>query len=127
MLLNFDLIILSDLLTKLYELIYSNLWFILSCEIVILGPIILMANRASGKILKGLQGVAATSIIVRSAFDAYKAIKGDNSSTGNDNSENNNTGNDKNNDKNKSNNTSNKKSSNYNSNNTGNTSENISK
>jgi hypothetical protein len=127
MLLTFDLMYLSYILTNFYELIYSNLWFILSCEIVILGPIILMANRASGKILKGLQGAAATTIIARSAFDAYKALKGDNSSSGNNNSENNDTGNDKNTDKNKSNNTSNKKSSNHNSNNTGNTSENISK
>jgi len=121
--LTFDLMILSDLLTNFYVLIYSNLWVILICNIVILGSIVLMDNRASGKILKGLQGTAATTIIVRGAFDAYRALKGDNSSSSN--SENNNTGNDKNTDKNKSKSTSNK--NNNNNNNTGNTSGNTSK
>jgi hypothetical protein len=36
-----------------------------------LGAIIFLASRAGDKILKGLQGTAATTIIVRGAYDAY--------------------------------------------------------
>jgi hypothetical protein len=36
-----------------------------------LGAIISLASKAGNKILKGLQGTAATTIIVRGAYDAY--------------------------------------------------------
>jgi len=102
MILTFDLIILSYLLKKFYELIYSNICIILILNIVVLGSIILRANRASGKILKGLQGAAATTIIARGVFDAYRALNGDKSSSSNSENNNNKTGNGKNTDKNSS-------------------------
>lgn len=47
-----------------------------------------MANRTSGKILKGLQGTAAAVIIGRAINDIYKQWKGDSSSKDDDNSKN---------------------------------------
>jgi len=62
-----------DLLTGFFNFIESNLLFILSFEIIILSSIILMANRTSDKLLRGLQGTAATTIIARGIHDAYNS------------------------------------------------------
>jgi hypothetical protein len=42
------------------------------CYIILLSSIILMASRTTDKILRGLQGTAATTIIGRGIYDAYK-------------------------------------------------------
>lgn len=75
-----------DLLTGFYNFIESNLWFILSCEILILSSIVLMASRTSDKLLRGLQGTAATTIIARGIHDAYNLWKNGGSSSNNDDS-----------------------------------------
>jgi hypothetical protein len=62
-----------DLLLQLFDFFKSNLWFILSYEIIILTLIFLMAGRSTDKILKGLQGTASATVIARGAIDAYKA------------------------------------------------------
>jgi hypothetical protein len=43
-------------------------------DALIVGAIIMMANRLSDKVLKGLQRTAATTIIARGAYDAYNSL-----------------------------------------------------
>ena len=62
-----------DLLLQFFDLIKSNFLFNLSCETLILTLIILMDDRSTDKILKGLQGTASATVIARGAIDAYKA------------------------------------------------------
>ena len=99
----FDLLnifILTDLLNQFTDLVNSNLWFILICEIIVLLPIVLMSKRLGDKVLKGLQGGVATIIIGRGVYDAYNSLNNNSSSTGS--GENNSTGNDNKSDNNKS-------------------------
>jgi hypothetical protein len=77
------------------EFVSSDLWIFLIYEIIMLGAIIFLASRAGDKILKGLQGTAATTIIVRGAYDAYNKWKNEKSNSNGNNSENNNTNTDK--------------------------------
>jgi len=84
-----------DLLTGFYDFIESNLWVILSYEILILSLIILMASRTSDKLLRGLQGTAATTIIARGIHDAYNPWKNGDSSSNNDGSKDKDTNKDK--------------------------------
>jgi hypothetical protein len=84
-----------DLLTGFFNFIESNLWFILSFEIIILSSIILMANRTSDKLLRGLQGAAATTIIARGIHDAYNSWKNGGSSSNSDDSRDKDTNKDK--------------------------------
>jgi uncharacterized membrane protein len=73
----FNISVLSLTLTNLLyfsDLIFSNIEIYLIFEIVILGVTVLMANRLGDKVLKGLQGTAATTIIVRGISDAIKSF-----------------------------------------------------
>lgn len=72
------------------EFVNPDFWILLAYEILILGVILSLANRASDKILKGLQGTAATTIIARGVYDAYNKWKDDKSSSNGSNPENNN-------------------------------------
>ena len=72
-------IILTDLLTKFVDLINSNLWIILSCEILIISLTVLMANRINRKIIKGL---GAAILIGRTVYAEYKIWKGQGTSGG---------------------------------------------
>ena len=56
------------------EFTNSDLLFSLIYEIIALGAIISLANRASDKILKGLQGTASATVIGRGVYDAYKTM-----------------------------------------------------
>jgi len=89
------LMILFNNLTIIYltinEIVSSDLWIFLIYEIIVLGAIISLARRAGDKILKGLQGAAATTIIARGAYDTYNALKRDKSNSSGNNSGNNNT------------------------------------
>ena len=78
----------SNFLTKFSDLIDFNLWIILSYEIILISSIILLASRTSDKVLKGLQGTAAVSIIGRAVYDAYKKWKGGSSRSSGNNSDN---------------------------------------
>jgi hypothetical protein len=63
---NLTIFIVSDIIIALanfYDLISSQLELMLIFGITILGAIILMSKRLGDKILKGLQGTAATTII----------------------------------------------------------------
>ena len=102
MLSTLNVIIKYDLLTNYCDIISSNLLIILIFQTMLLSSIILMASRRSDKILKGLQGTAATTIIVKGAFYAYPAWKAKGESSNNNN--NNNPGNSKTNNKDTSNN-----------------------
>lgn len=73
------------------ELVNSNLWILFACEIIALGAILSLASRTSDKILKGLQGTAATTIIARGVYDAYNKWKDNKSSSNGSNPENNNS------------------------------------
>jgi hypothetical protein len=91
----FNISVLSLTLTNLLyfsDLIFSNIEIYLIFEIVILGVTILMANRLGDKVLKGLQGTAATTIIVRGISDAIKSFsesnEKDNSGSNNSDSKN---------------------------------------
>jgi len=75
-----------DFLTCFYNFIESNSLFILSYEIIILSSIVLMANRTSDKLLRGLQGTAATTIIARGIHDAYNSWENGGSSSNSDDS-----------------------------------------
>jgi hypothetical protein len=66
------------------EIVNSNLWIISICEIIVLGIIVSLASRTIDKILRGLKGIAVTTIIVRVIHDAYKFWK-DNGSNSNSN------------------------------------------
>jgi hypothetical protein len=68
------------------EIVNSDLWIFLLCEIFVLGTIVSLASRSTDKILRGLQGTAATTIIARGIHDAYKSWKGSGSSSNNDDS-----------------------------------------
>ena len=84
----FNISVLSLTLTNLLyfsDLIFSNIEIYLIFEIAILGVIVLMANRLGDKVLKGLQGTAATTIIVRGLSDAIKSL-GEGNSNEKDNS-----------------------------------------
>jgi hypothetical protein len=70
------------------EFVNPDFWILLAYEILILGVILSLANRASDKILKGLQGTAATTIIARGVYDAYNKWKDDKSSSNGSNPEN---------------------------------------
>jgi len=96
-----NLFIISELLSNLYyffDSLISQLELTFIFEIVTLGVIILMSNRIGDKVLKGLQGTAATTIFARGLYDTYKTLNEDNSknSTDNNNSGNNNTENNNN-------------------------------
>jgi hypothetical protein len=67
MFLNFSITIFSFII----ELIDFDLFFLLTYDIILLCAIISLASKACDKILKGLQGTAATTIIARGAYDAY--------------------------------------------------------
>jgi hypothetical protein len=84
---------LTIILLTINEIVSSNLWIFSIYEIIILGAIISLASKAGNKILKGLQGTAATTIIVRGAYDAYNEWKKSNSND--NNSGNNSTNTDK--------------------------------
>jgi len=73
----------------------SNLWILSISEIIVLGTIISLASRTSDKILRGLQGTAATTIIARGIHDAYNSWKDKGSSSNRDESENKDTNKDK--------------------------------
>jgi len=53
------------------EFINSDLLISLVYEIIALGAIVSLTNRVSDKIIKGLQGTAATTIIARGVHDLY--------------------------------------------------------
>jgi hypothetical protein len=73
------------------EIVSSDLWIFLISEIIILGTIVSLASRSTDKILRGLQGAAATTIIARGVHDAYKSWKGNGSNSDRDDSSNKNT------------------------------------
>ena len=77
------LIILSDFLTNIFHFINSNLWIILSCEILIISLTVLMANRVSPKIFKGLKGIAIITIIGRAVYEGNKECKAQGTNEGN--------------------------------------------
>jgi hypothetical protein len=58
-------------LLTINEIVNSNLLIFSINEIIVLSAIISLAGRVSDKILKGLQGTAATTIIARGVYDAY--------------------------------------------------------
>jgi uncharacterized membrane protein len=66
------------------EFVNYNSWIFLIGEIIVLVTIVSLASRTTDKILRGLQGTAATTIISRGIHDAYKSWK-DNGSRGNSN------------------------------------------
>lgn len=72
------------------EIVSSDLLIFLICEIIILGAIISLASKAGDKVLKGLQGTAATTIIARGVYDAYNKWKNEKSNSNGNNSGNNN-------------------------------------
>nr|YP_009487324.1 hypothetical protein [Russula virescens]AWB36226.1 hypothetical protein [Russula virescens] len=84
--------IILSLLLDYYEIINSNPWVNLYCEIIIISLVILIAGRSTDKILKGLQGTASATVIARGAIDAYKAWESNNDDE--DNSKENNNKND---------------------------------
>lgn len=67
------------LLVQNYELFFMM-------EIIVLGTIIYLAGRTSDKILRGLQGTAASTIIARGIYDAYNTWKSNGSSSSSDDS-----------------------------------------
>jgi hypothetical protein len=81
---NFNISVFKDTLTNLlyfYDLIISNIEITLIFEIAILGATIFMANRLGDKVLKGLQGAAATTIIARGILDAINSMGGEDEKT----------------------------------------------
>jgi hypothetical protein len=60
-----------SILLTIIEFINIDFLIFLAYEIIILGAILSLAGRAGDKILKGLQGTAATTIIARGVYDAY--------------------------------------------------------
>lgn len=93
--LTLNISIIFDILTGFCEIISSNLGLILICEIIVLGAFIFFASRTTDKILRGLQGTAATTIIARGAYDAYNSWKNGGSSSNNDDSKDKDSGKDK--------------------------------
>ena len=63
----------SDLIINYINLIDLKFWIIFCWDIIILGLIIWLASRTTDKILKGLQGVAATTIIGKAIRDEIKS------------------------------------------------------
>lgn len=82
--------IILELLLDYYEIINSNLWVNLYCEMITISLIILMAGRTTDKILKGLQGTASATVIAKGAIDAYKAWESNNNDDEDNSKENNN-------------------------------------
>lgn len=80
-----------SILFTIIEFINIDFLIFLAYEIIILGVILSLAGRAGDKILKGLQGTAATTIIARGVYDAYNKWKDDKSSSNGSNPENSNT------------------------------------
>lgn len=75
---------LTSTLLTIIDFVNSDLWIFLLLEIFILGTIISLASRSTDKILRGLQGTAATTIIARGVYDAYNSWKGNGSSSNDD-------------------------------------------
>ena len=78
---NFNFSVFNETLTNLhyfYDLIISNIEITFIFEITILGTTIFMANRLGDKILKGLQGGAAITILTRGICDAITKFGGEN-------------------------------------------------
>jgi len=80
-----------SILLTIIEFVNSDLWILFAYEIIALGAILSLASRTSDKILKGLQGTAATTIIARGVYDAYNKWKENKSSSNGSNPENNNS------------------------------------
>lgn len=74
------------ILLIIIEFIDLDLWILFTCEIIVLGAIISLTSRGTDKILRGLQGTAATTIIARGIHDAYKSWKGSDSTSEKDDS-----------------------------------------
>jgi len=75
------------------EIFSSDLWTLFIYGMILLGASIFLASRAGDKILKGLQGTAATTIIARGVYDAYNKWKDNKPSNNNDNNSGNNNSN----------------------------------
>jgi hypothetical protein len=60
-----------SILLTIIEFVNSDFLIYLAYGIFILSAILSLASRAGDKILKGLQGTAATTIIARGVYDAY--------------------------------------------------------
>lgn len=73
----------SDFLINIFHLINSNLWIILSCEILIISLTVLMASRVSPQIFKGLKGIAIITIIGRAVYEGNKECKAQGTNEGN--------------------------------------------